>query len=191
MGDFELNTSEIVEIKGVTDQPILSLGFMEIKIYVNNLTITHKFHIMPIDFNIPSDGIIGKDFIKLYSCILDYGDHTFTIRTHQGNVTIAMNLYTKNNEMVIPARSEVQRIFKISVNKPSVITSSEISPGIFTANVIVRESGEIPINIVNTTDQTKILPVPTFESIDLNKFMFTTQIKPQNPMKERTIYCEF
>lgn len=130
VGNFTLDKFEIKEIKGVTDEPILSLGFIYLEIFVDDLKITHKFHIMPNYYNIPSDGILGKDFINMYSCILDYGEHTFTIRTHLGDLIIPMHLYTKNNEIVLPARSEVTRIFNISVNEPSLIASKEISPGI-------------------------------------------------------------
>lgn len=125
---------------------------------------------MPNSFNIPSDGILGKDFLKLYECALNYGDHTFKIRTHLGDVILPMHLHTKNKEIVLPASSEVTRIFKISVEKPSLITSQEIAPGIFTSNVIVQQSGDVPINIVNTTNEMKSLKIPNFETIDLNKF---------------------
>lgn len=157
IGNFSLDKSEIVEIRGVTEEPIHSLGFIMVEIFIDNMKITHKFHIMPNNFHIPSDGILGKDFCKLYECVLDYGEHTFKIRTRLGDLTIPMHLYTKGNEIVLPARSEVTRIFRISVDKPSLITSQEIAPGIFTSNVIVQESGDVPINIVNTTNETKSL----------------------------------
>lgn len=170
VGNFSLNKSEIIEVKGVVNEPILSLGYVNIDIFVEDIKIKHKFHVMPVDFNIPSDGIIGKDFIKLYEGVLDYGKHTFTIRTHLKDLVIPMHLFTRDNEIVLPARSEVTRVFTISVGNPSLVTSKEISPGIFTSNVIVKQSGEIPISIVNTTDETKTLKLPTLETIDLNKF---------------------
>lgn len=92
------------------------------------------------------------------------------VTAHSPYERIPMNLYTRDDEIVLPARSEVTRFFKISVDKPSLITSREISPGVFSANVIVQESGDVPISLVNTTDKVKTIKGPNFEIIDLDEF---------------------
>lgn len=69
--NLNVDETEIIYIKGVTNELISSIGTILIKIHLqNNIQISHKFHIVPDDFAIPSDGIIGKDFMKLYQCIL-------------------------------------------------------------------------------------------------------------------------
>lgn len=67
-----IGKSEIIQIFGVIKTPIESLGFIYAQINLGKVTITHKLHIIPNEFNIPSDGMMGKDFIKLYECVLDY-----------------------------------------------------------------------------------------------------------------------
>lgn len=71
-------------------------------------------YIMPDSLAIPNDGIIGKDFIKLYNCILDYADLSFTIRTTAyGDFTVPIN-HEIADGVTIPARCETTRFFKIS-----------------------------------------------------------------------------
>lgn len=54
---------------------------------------------MPDNFNTPCDGIIGKDFAKLYSGIINYGNNTFKIQTNWGSETIPIKSYTRGNQV--------------------------------------------------------------------------------------------
>lgn len=46
IGNIKLDTSEIIEVTGVVKKPIFPLGSLQVQIYLNNLTITHTFHVM-------------------------------------------------------------------------------------------------------------------------------------------------
>lgn len=161
--NLTIDDSDIIRIKGVTNELITSIGSVELKIFLpNNIQIKHTFHVMPDDIEIPSNGIIGKDFIKLYNCILDYGDLTFTIRTsHFGDFTIPINHENAEGEITIPPRCETKRLFKISCETfPAFIQNEEIAKGVFIANTIAHES-EREISIVNSTDKTKRIKINT------------------------------
>lgn len=105
-GRAQINRNETIEINGVVKTTIQSIGTVILRLQIENITIDHRFHVMPDDFNIPCDCIIGKDFIKLYRAVLDYGDHTFTVRTHLGDYVIPMSIYSQNEKITIPPRSE-------------------------------------------------------------------------------------
>lgn len=74
------NKSDIIKLVGISKNPIFSLGSFNLKIIEQNVEFLHKFHLVTDDFLIPSNGIIGKDFIKRFKCIVDYGEMKFTIR---------------------------------------------------------------------------------------------------------------
>lgn len=182
--DIDIDTSEIIEVTGVTKTPIYSLGVVQINLFVNGLIITHKFHVMPNYFNIPSEGIIGRDFNTLYNCILDYGTQEFTIRTEKGNAVVPMRIYTKNNLLTVPPRAETTRIFKVSSKNPLLIKSKEIQPGVMTANAIARD-GVAQTRIINCTNQVQAVEIPEFETENLDNYHIYTMNKTENS-EERT-----
>lgn len=82
-----LNTSRIIEIKGITHDSLRSLGSMEIELLMNEEEIVHEFHVVTDDFNIDCDGIIGKDFLAAYKCRIDYSNNTFSVHSaHSANI---------------------------------------------------------------------------------------------------------
>lgn len=140
-------------IKGVTNEPISSFGTVLLDIYLPNYTITHKFHIVPNTFNIPSDGIIGKEFNKKFKSKIDYLDMTFTIRVANNEIVIPINFEPQENTIVLPARSESFRVFHISnFTEKSVILNREISDGIFIPTTII-DSKDPVIRVLNTNDK--------------------------------------
>lgn len=58
--------------------------------------ITHTFQVVPDNFNIPSDGSIGKDFLINNKCTIDYDDISLSIPINNQNYKIFMNLPEKN-----------------------------------------------------------------------------------------------
>lgn len=71
-----INNNEIVNMTGITREKIQSLGTANIAFKIKHLVIEHKIHIVSDDFNMPSHGIIGKDFLRRHKCLLDYADMT-------------------------------------------------------------------------------------------------------------------
>lgn len=182
--DYQLNTSEIIEITGVSKNPIYSLGTVNVDINLGKISITHKFHIVSNDFNIPSEGIIGRDFNTLYNCILNYGEQTYTIITNLGKVILPMKMHTKNEYITLPPRAETTRIFKFSCKNPTLIKSKELEDGVMTANSIAM-NGTATIQIINCTEQVKAIKYPTFETETLENYNIYTMNK-ENSNMERT-----
>lgn len=68
--NYEIDSNDNISIRGVTDGRIQTLGTAIIDIQINNVIFEHKFYIVDNTFDIPTDGILGKDFLKPHNfCI--------------------------------------------------------------------------------------------------------------------------
>lgn len=139
-----MDTSSRVNIIGVTDGQVKSLGIIQTFLIPN---ISHpgfaaELTVVPSSFPIPVDGIIGKDFIKAFTCVLDYLSMKFTIRNgkHSVSLDIIEDGFTPDNFHVIPARCEVIREFKLLNTTPNdqVVNKQQIFPGVFIGSSIVN-----------------------------------------------------
>lgn len=149
--------SHTIDIKGVTKDIIESLGIVNLEFYFDSITIVYTFHIVPDEFNIPADGIIGRDFNKYFNCKIDYADMTFTIRYSETNIIIPIISEPSANTLALPARCETFRIFHLqNYSEPMVIPAQEISDGIFVPNTIVYSKDPV-IRVLNTNDSMKLV----------------------------------
>lgn len=155
--NFYYDISEKILIKGVTNSTISSMGTVMIDLIVDNVTIEHKFHLVDDDMAIPTDGIIGKDFIKLNRCCLDYDSMSLTIRLPQFDLNVPIRSELGDNMINIPARSEVFRLFRLSdTNYPRFIESQQIADGVIVPNTIAY-SNEVWIRVLNTSQENQVI----------------------------------
>lgn len=182
-----LDTSDIISIKGISNDTVDSLGTVIITILFDETSIKHTFHVVPDDFNIPSDGIIGKDFNKLYSCKIDYGDMSFTIRNNEYEISVPINSEPKQNTISLPPRVECYRIFHLkSYSEPSVILNQEISPGVFIPTTIVADKNPV-LKVLNTNSELKSISnkIPkVYKLSDFNIFVAQHATNPSELITE-------
>lgn len=57
-------SSSCERLGSIAKTSIFSIGSFNLKILEQNVKFEHKFHLVPNDFAVPSNGIIGKDFLK-------------------------------------------------------------------------------------------------------------------------------
>jgi hypothetical protein len=100
--DVEI-VKRIITIKGVTSGSIHTLGIAKINIHYNSQFFPKTFHVVPNSFPIPSDGLIGIDFITKYNAILDYNTWTFCL-TKNGITTKLPIVNHIHNVFIIPPR---------------------------------------------------------------------------------------
>lgn len=125
---------------------------------------------MPNSFNIPADGIIGKDFIKYHECILGYRKKICSFELNNRLVSIPILDSPTDDVLVLPARAEVFRTFYLpKYNQPQFINNFEISPGIFVANSIGDSQYPI-LKVINTTNEIKNIPKSITKSENLSNF---------------------
>lgn len=175
-----VNKSEIISIKGIANDVIDSLGTLSVNLIFKEITISHIFHIVPDYFNIPSDGILGKDFNKSHKTRIDYEDMTFTIRTPEFNLILPINSEPKQNMVSVPPRCESYRIFHIeNFSGSCVIPSQEIFPGIFIPNTIVSDKNPM-LKILNTNSESKTFKNSINNSLNLSDFHIFKAEKTEN-----------
>lgn len=154
-GTVEVDGKNIINIKGITHDSIKTLGTLQINIYTENDILGHEFHVVPEQFNIDCDGIIGKDFLTYYRCKIDYDNMTFTINNKYRNI---LKLTQGPNEltMTIPPRCEVVRKFNIETNQECVVDQTILAPGVYTARTVVNPN-DAYIRVINTTNEPHII----------------------------------
>lgn len=154
----EITITDQCTITGINKHKTTTLGSITIELDVdNNTTLHHKFQIVDQTFPIPTDGILGRDFLAKYHCRIDYD--TWMLTCVQNNEEIEIPIQDNlEGALIIPPRCEVFR--QITINKTYqnyVIKSQEIQPGVFCANSIINKLNPL-IRIINTTNDTIKLP---------------------------------
>lgn len=165
-----IDNSYTINIKGVTENVIESLGTVDLEFYFNSIKIIYTFHVVPNEFNIPSHGIIGRDFNKYFNCKIDYADMTFTIRYSKTNIVIPIICEPSENKLAIPARCETFRTFNLqNYTEPMVIPAQEISEGILIPNTIVYSKNPV-IRVLNTNNDMKLIENKVAQVLKMSEF---------------------
>lgn len=156
---------------GITQTPIFTLGSFNLKIVQQHTEFEHKFHLISDNFPIPSNGIIGKDFIKRFKCLIDYGEMTIKIRKNEIEVVeIPIKSELMNGVSALPPRSETFKIFHIKSEKfPCVIEPQEIEKGILVPSSIVYQPKSW-LRVLNTHDNVKIVNTEEIKTSPLTDF---------------------
>lgn len=182
----EIDTFDRINIRGVTKDVVSSFGTISIELSIDNCSVTQIFHVVADDFNIPADGIIGRDFIKQHRCNMDYDGMTVSFYYNNRHLFIPMLQGPDQDTIVLPARSEVIRKFNINTsNEPQVIDSQEIHNGIFIARTIVNPS-EAYVKVLNTTNEAVMLQNNNLQHENLSNFWVYSINSTKQNENERT-----
>lgn len=181
------NKYDYFDITGITDVPIRSLGSINSELLVNDYPLPQKLHVVPDDFNIPSDGILGKDFLKMFQCDICYHDMTLSLNTDFGQLTVEIFEGPDEDTFVIPPRCEVVRSFSIKFDKNKstrYAPTQELAEGVFTTNTIVDATNPF-VRIVNTTDESKIIDKTKLMTNDIRNYQAYAfdQVNPDRTKK--------
>ena len=144
---------------------------------------------MTDEFDVPSDGILGKDFLKRYRCGICLDNYSLFIRAHNDTLKVPILEGPDEDTIVLPARCESVRSFNISVDEECVIPNQEVAPGIFIPNTIVDSRNQL-IRIMNTNSVLKTISKNIKLKVEplKNYSMYNTQSNKNqnNPKKSRT-----
>lgn len=176
-------------MRGITKERKLSLGSVNINFIFSHLSIEHKIHVVPDDFPIPSQGILGKDFLRRHHCLIDFGDMSLTIRPNKlpsAKATILTEI--SKDTTVVPPNSETFKLLSIkSETFPCVIENQEIAPMVFVPNTIAF-SNECWIRVLNTSDNFTFLPTNTLKTSKVNDYnIFMTKNSSKNQTQNTRI----
>lgn len=126
--DFQINKTETVFIRGVTGERQTSLGTAKVCLKIKHLIIEIKLHVVSNDFLIPSHGILGRDFLRNFDCLIDYAQNTVTIRPNGvPEAQIPLEIELTRGVSALPPRSETFKLFHITASEfPCVIPAQEV-----------------------------------------------------------------
>lgn len=176
INDFsEIDQGETIDIKGVTDGIIESLGTIDVNLNHDGLAIPQLFHVVPDEFNIGADGIIGKDFLKNYKCNLSYEKMLLSFVYDDNRVEIPLHDGPDADTIVLPARCEIARQVRLQTGgkEPRLVDSQEIGNGVMIARTIVNTQNPI-VRIINTTSRVQILKITSVSSKSLENYNIYT-----------------
>lgn len=145
-------------MKGITEEKQKSLGSILLNINIANLSIEHKFHLIDDKFQIPSHGIIGRDFLKRLKCNVDYAQMLFSVRPDDApHVNIPLQCEIARGLSALPPNSETFKLFYIqNTNFPCVIPAQQIDENVFIPNTIAYDTVTY-LRVLNTNSNFKIL----------------------------------
>lgn len=105
------------------------------------------------DFPIPSDGIIGADFLKIYQAKIDLENFYIHFKIQESQVSIPILENTYSEFKTISARCEAIYWLSTSHTTKRLFPPQEICKGVYMAGIMVKPtSGKIPIKILNTRE---------------------------------------
>lgn len=62
-----------IKLTGITENSIETLGVVNTTLcFINSLVLNQDFHLVTSDLPIKADGILGRDFLVNYKCVIDY-----------------------------------------------------------------------------------------------------------------------
>lgn len=185
--NLSIDESEIIGIKGVTNDIIQSIGTILLNIYFDEHVIEHLFHVVPDSYNIPADGILGKDFNKNFKCKIDYEDMTLTIRTDNFNIIVKIQSEPRENKVALPAWCRTFRIFSIkNFSNNCLIPAQQIAPGVYIPNTLAYES-KVKIPVLNTNEHMMVVDNELKNGIDIENFDIYTMSNEEKPDKNDKI----
>lgn len=176
------DSSDYIDIKGVTDQLIRTLGSINAELLFPEQSLFQHLYIVPDDFDIPSDGILGKNFLKKYQCDLSYSTATLTMHTYHGPIYTEIFEGPDEETLIIPPRCEIIRKFNIkspNSQKLRFVYSQQIAKDVFTSNTIVDTKNAF-IRVINVSDHSRIISRNKITTHNMDNYDKTTDERTNN-----------
>lgn len=153
IGSTPMDDKNICTLTGISDTGINTLGSVNANIQINDSQLIHEFQLITDDIAIPTDGILGRDFLTKYHCNIDYDTWLLsgTVGSEKFEFEIIDNL---EGNIYVPPRCEAFRKINLpDVKSVYLIKSHQTERGVFVANSIVDKNFPY-VKILNTTNKT-------------------------------------
>lgn len=143
-GSARVNTSYTLTIRGITQEPLQTLGSAKI----NLLGEKTEFHVLPESFAIPSDGILGTDFFEQHNTTIDYGNKSVRCNT----ITIPFF-----KQEIIECKARTAMPFRVVITNPEkgsgYVPPIRYCDGVYAGIAIVTNGqGKEHLEFFNTTE---------------------------------------
>lgn len=180
-----INTRDTISLSGITREQVETLGSIVINAHAHPVTL----YVVPDNFAIPQEGILGTEFLQ-YSDGINLKEKF--VNWHGIEIP-----FTDREVIVAPARS--RSTFCVKVANPDVkigyVPRLRAREGVYIGDAVVtNRNGKAYLGVTNTTDTDHALLVPTVELTEI-EFMrkepcdFSEEDNP-NSNSEHSSYCE-
>ncbi|KAL0269063.1 UNVERIFIED_CONTAM: hypothetical protein PYX00_010798 [Menopon gallinae] len=159
--------AERITLQGISPgRPVQTEGTCQIPLRFGSEITTAQFQILNQPPNVPSDGLVGKDFFREQRACINYDDHTIHLKSFSKSLPLIPERESQNQESILlKARSET--IVQIKVANPEieegVIPELHLSDHVYLSKAMVSvvANNKALATIVNTdvTDHL-IEPIP-------------------------------
>jgi hypothetical protein len=150
-----------IYLKGINETIIQTLGKLTIVLVIEGKEIKTEFHLVPRDFPILKNGILGDNFLSGNRSIINLADKTLIINTKSGDNERVNNETCEKVCNTIPIGSEPN----YDSHKTIEINRSEIERGVETNNIKKIETG---ITEEESAITNEINDIDNYDEIDKN-----------------------
>jgi len=155
-------------LSGITNGRVETLGSIEISVMGHPVTL----HVVPDNFPIAQEGILGSDFLRDAS--------TINLSKHYVEWQGTKIPFSSRETIVVPARS--QAAFYLRIKNPQIkigyVPRLRVCEGVFLGEAIVtNREGKAYVHVINSNDEDRELTVPV---IDLQEI---EQISDNGPLE--------
>lgn len=141
----------VVNLQGISDQTIKTVGRTVLTLHIGNLVKEYYFHVVPKDFMLRADGVIGRDLLVNLKANIDYGDRMIKVGLNK--------IPMCDPEVKIDAKAETIVQVIVDRNGEGLIEEMELESGLFIPNTVVKAvNHKAKLVVVNTTNQELTVP---------------------------------
>jgi len=155
-------------LSGITNGRVETLGSIEISVMGHPVTL----HVVPDNFPIAQEGILGSDFLRDAS--------TINLSKHYVEWQGTKIPFSSRETIVVPARS--QAAFYLRIKNPQIkigyVPRLRVGEGVFLGDAIVtNRDGKAYVHVINSNNEDRELIVPV---VDLQEI---EQISDNGPLE--------
>src|SRR5699024_5052560 len=123
-----------------------------------NEELNLKFHVVPADFPITKDGILGRDFLIKNKADVNYKNEELSVEN------MKWKLLPQSKEFIsIPSRSEIfSKVYCNIDSGEGIVDNHVLFPNVIIGSCITKsENSKCIVAIINTTNQDIVCELPT------------------------------
>ena len=177
-----IDKNKLCGLTGISENIVQTLGVVKIKL----LDIQCEMHVVPNDFPIPWDGILGVQFLKQQNATLNFSDDIVTLNNGEIKIPIV-----DHEIIVLPARSQTLVALRVRNGDTGsgYIPRINAGPRVFLGECLADNiDGKAKFYAFNTTfkDVTLILPPVTLEKYETHKnsIKYTKQLNKEEAQEK-------
>lgn len=88
----EIADGDYYDLNGIAGEVSLAKGSIKLDLLFDGNIIKHNLYVVEDNINIMTDGILGRDFLQIYNCKIDYETCVLVILCNDDEIVLPMNM---------------------------------------------------------------------------------------------------